>query len=233
MRAPTSLLAGLVLVLSAPAFAASQDKQSADPAKPMSERSTTMGDAATTPLSDLNIKKDAVPQLLVTAQQDTYSLAGLRTCPQIAAAVGELDAVLGADLDLPAEARERFTAGRVAQAAVGAFIPFRGVIREISGANESDRKMQAAIMAGLARRGYLKGYGQARGCRYPARAATAADIAAIAAAAPPAKDDKAKDGKSATEASGLAPAAQAKPVKVKRRKGKVRFVEQPVVQKTN
>jgi len=232
MRPPYFLIASLALAFASPAFAGSQDKQDGDPAKPMAERETSVKDAATSPLSDLNLKKDAVPPLLMAAQNQPYSLVGLRTCPQIAAAVGELDAVLGADIDLPAETRDRFTAGRVAQAAVGAFIPFRGLIREVSGANESDRKMQAAIMAGLARRGFLKGQGQARGCRYPARAATDADIAAIAAAAPPAKDEKAKDGKSAN-ASSLAPATQAEPAKVKRRKGKVQFVQQPVVQKTN
>ena len=220
MRSPLPILAVLALTLGSPALAG-QDKQDADPGKPVTERSTSVGDAATTPLSDLNLKKDQIPPLLLSAQQRPYDLAGLRTCPQIAAAVGELDAVLGADSDLPGEARDKVSAGRVAQAAVGAFIPFRGLIREISGANESERKMQSAIMAGLARRGFLKGYGQARGCRYPARPATAADIAAIIAANP-----------STAPANSLAPAQPQPKAKPRKGKGKVQYVQQPVVQKT-
>ncbi len=222
MRAPLALGLGLILTAASPTLAAPQENQDADPGKPVTERTTSVKDAATTPLSDLNLKKDQIPPLLLGAQQRPYELTGLRTCPQIAAAVGELDAVLGADSDLPGEAREKVSAGRVAQAAVGSFIPFRGLIREISGANESERKMQSAIMAGLARRGFLKGYGQARGCRYPARPATTADIAAIVGTPP-----------AATPATALKPAAQAKPVSAKRRKGKVQYVQQPVVQKTN
>lgn len=237
MRPPTMLLAGLLLVSASPALAAHQDKPDAEAGKPVTERSASVKDAATTPLSDLNLKKDQIPPLLLEAQQKPYDLANLRTCPQIAAAVGELDAVLGADNDLPGEARDKVSAGRVAQAAVGAFIPFRGLIREISGANESERKMQSAIMAGLARRGFLKGYGQARGCRYPARPATAADIAAIVAANP-AQAAPAKDGKGAASASSLAPAQKQAASNGKRRTGrgkggKVQYVTQPVVQKTD
>jgi hypothetical protein len=55
---------------------------------------------------------------------------------------------------------------------VGSLIPFRGIIRELSGANDQQRKVSTAIQAGVARRAYLKGVGQQRGCAYPARAAT-------------------------------------------------------------
>ncbi|NBW76296.1 MAG: hypothetical protein EBR34_10910 [Sphingomonadaceae bacterium] len=178
-----------IACLALPAGALAQDSKPAEskpvetkePDKPMTERSPSMGDAVATPASDLNLKKDTIPPLLLTAQDRPYTLVGLRRCPEIAAAVGELDAVLGPDIDLPAEARNGMTAGRVAQAAVGSFIPFRGLIREISGANEQERKIQAAVQAGMARRAYLKGVGEARGCRYPARAAGAAEIAALTA----------------------------------------------------
>ena len=160
--------------------------------------------------------------MLIRAQADPYGVAGLRKCGQLAAAIADLDAVLGDDIDLPTDGKPKLSAGRVAQAAVGSFIPFRGLIREISGANESVRKMQSAIMAGLARRGFLKGYGQARGCRYPARPATTADIAAIIGAAP-----------AAAPASNLAPAQPPKRKGSKRSKGNVDYVAQPVVQKTD
>jgi hypothetical protein len=60
----------------------------------------------------------------------------------------------------------------MAQSVVGSLMPFRGIVREISGANDQRRKVQAAIEAGYARRAFLKGVGQERGCRYPARSAT-------------------------------------------------------------
>ena len=41
------------------------------------------------------------------------------------------------------------TVGSVAKSVVGALIPFRGVIREISGANKHEREFQDAIMAGV------------------------------------------------------------------------------------
>lgn len=205
------LLACLIL----PASALAQDAKPADtkePDKPVTERQPSMGDAVATPASDLNLKKDTIPPLLLAAQDRPYDLTGLKRCGEIAAAVGELDAVLGPDVDLPADAKGRVTAGRVAQAAVGSFIPFRGLIREISGANEQQRKVQAAVQAGIARRAYLKGVGEARGCRYPARSAGPADIAALGAQQPP---TEAKD--------------QPKPARQKGRKG-VSYTSEPVVQ---
>jgi hypothetical protein len=99
-------------------------------------------------------------------------------CAHIAAAVGELDAILGEDIDVTYARNQRIAPGRTAQAALGSFIPFRGLIREVSGASAHERRLQAAIYAGTARRAFLKGVGQQRGCRYPARSATLQVIAA-------------------------------------------------------
>jgi hypothetical protein len=134
-------------------------------------------DIAKTPLSDLNISKDPIPAMLVAAQERPYSLAGLSKCSNLSKEVSELDAILGPDLDLPEEERKRITAGRAGKWVVSSFIPFRGIIREVSGANEHERKFRDAIQAGLARRGYLKGVGGAKGCKYPASPATPAIVA--------------------------------------------------------
>ena len=58
---------------------------------------------------------------------------------------------------------------KVAKGLVGSIIPFRGLVREVSGAAGDQRKAEAAVRAGLARRAYLKGLGQGKGCKYPAR----------------------------------------------------------------
>ena len=152
----------VLALLSVPAAAADA------PDKPITDDSVSAKDVALTPAGDLNLRKERIPALLVAAQDRPYGLDGLAECPALIGAIAEFDAVLGPDLDQPQESKGKLTAGRVAQAAVTAFIPFRGLIREVSGANGHDRKLQAAIDAGLARRGFLKGYAQARGCDAPA-----------------------------------------------------------------
>lgn len=182
MRKLSIHLAALLAVAGASSAHAQSDPKPAEPAKPakpVTDREVSMGDAVLTPASDLNIKKDEIPPQLIAAQTRPYDLTGLRQCAQISAAVTEFDAMLGPDLDMPAAERERITAGRVAQAAVGAFIPFRGLIREISGANAHERKLDAAIVAGSARRAFLKGYGEAKGCKYPARSVSYLPVVAV------------------------------------------------------
>lgn len=141
-------------------------------AKPLTDREPGAVDIAATPITDLNLRKDEIPQLLIDAQTKPYHLGGLGRCSQLAAEIGEFDAILGDDIDLPQTPTQRVSAGRIGQYVVGSFIPFRGLIREVSGAADQRRRLTAAISAGLMRRAFLKGIGQERGCRYPARAAT-------------------------------------------------------------
>ena len=165
MRRCATLMVSALALLAAPALAQPADK-------PITKKDVGAVDVATTPITDLNIRKEEIPQVLLTAQTKPYDTANLGRCSQIAAAVGELDGILGDDIDLPQTEGRRVSPGRVAQSVVGSFIPFRGVVREISGANAQQRQLQAAIQAGVARRAFLKGVGQAKGCRYPARSVT-------------------------------------------------------------
>jgi hypothetical protein len=166
------LLTALAAMALLPPPALAEPAKSDEPEKPLLEKDLTAKDVVATPATDLNLKKDEIPALLTAAQERPYTLRGIATCQQIGAAIVQLDAVLGEDIDLPRENRRRMQPGRVAQSVVGAFIPFRGVIREVSGASAHDRAMQAAVLAGVARRAFLKGIGQGKGCRYPARSAT-------------------------------------------------------------
>lgn len=175
LRKSLITLAAATAMLSAPAYARNQDK-------PMGDREPDAVDVAATPVTDLNLRKDKIPDVLLAAQANPYDLGGLSRCGPLIAAVEELDGILGDDLDLPQEVRRGPSAGRVAQSVVGSFIPFRGIVREVSGANRHQREVQAAIQAGLARRGFLKGVGQTKSCRYPARAAGPKELAAHQAA---------------------------------------------------
>lgn len=143
--------------------------------KRITDREINAVDVAKTPMTDLNIGNEDFPQLILDAQAKPYDLAGLQRCSQISAVVSQFDAILGDDLDLPQTEAMRVSPGRIAQSVVGSFIPFRGIIRELSGANDQRRRLQLAVEAGMTRRGFLKGIGQQRGCRYPARPATVTD----------------------------------------------------------
>jgi hypothetical protein len=148
-------------------------------------------DAATTPLSDLNLVKAEIPPVLAEALKAPYRPPAAPGCEAIAAEVSQLEVVLGADLDVPPSPHRPSLIERgssaAGEAAVGALrgaaegvIPFRGWVRRLSGAERYSREVAAAIAAGAVRRSYLKGVGQARGCAAPA--APAAPAAAASAA---------------------------------------------------
>lgn len=128
----------------------------------------------TEPLEDTNIQRRKIPDTLTRISGQPYSLAGLKTCAQLASAVTELDGVLGPDVDAPAQTRDTTTnAISVAGDVVGSFIPGRGLVRELTGANKAKHEYDMAVYAGLARRAFLKGVGAQRGCKPPAAPAAA------------------------------------------------------------
>lgn len=136
-------------------------------------------DVALTPLSDLNLSRDPIPEVLLAARTAPYDQTGAGNCRDLTRLVSDLDAALGPDFDTETPEDRSVSAGNIAQRIVGSFIPFRGLIREISGANEHERDFREAIAAGMMRRAYLKGRGQEMGCAYPSRPATAADLVRI------------------------------------------------------
>lgn len=127
--------------------------------------------AATTPLSDLNLVSAPIPELLAAAQKAPYAVPADTACAKLAADVRALDEVLGPDLDVPATDAnpglvERGTGvalGAVQRSAEG-IVPFRGWVRKLSGAERYSRQVAAAIAAGAARRAFLRGLAQGKGC---------------------------------------------------------------------
>jgi len=170
----------LAMMLAAPALAQTNSSAPREE-KPITQRDPSAVDVIATPATDLNLKKGEIPAILTAASQDPYGLSGMRRCADLAAEVSRLDAVLGDDIDIAQAPTRRVSPGKVAQSVVGSFIPFRGLIREISGASEQERRLQLAIYAGSTRRSFLKGIGYQRGCPWPARSATPQMLARIAA----------------------------------------------------
>lgn len=132
--------------------------------------------AVTTPLRDLNVDRVDIPDVLLQAITDPYARPPRNArCSQLIALVRPLDDALGPDIDqappppgAPGERGKGAALGTAADLATGALIPFRGVVRMVSGAESHDRLVQAAIVAGHTRRAYLKGLGEAKGCPPPA-----------------------------------------------------------------
>lgn len=127
------------------------------------------GRIATQPVEDVGLSRKGIPPVLVAAAADPYSLDGARNCTQIAQGVTALNAVLGPDYAPDGSKAKENRAGKLAEAGgqtiVNSLIPFRGLVREVSGAASAQRQMNAAIDAGLARRGFLRGLHSARRCK--------------------------------------------------------------------
>ncbi len=143
-------------------------------------------DIAMSPLSDINIRKKDVPVVLDMAMIKPYDLTGIKSCKGFTTAIMDLDGALGDDIDVATgeksdEEKMGNGAGAIAKSVLGGFIPFRGIIREVSGANAHERLWDRALYAGAVRRAFLKGVGQQRSCAWPARSATPAVLAKLAA----------------------------------------------------
>ncbi|QTD56644.1 hypothetical protein [Parasphingorhabdus cellanae] len=120
------------------------------------------------PVKDVNLRKDQIPEKLLAVQNHPYDLENMRGCRALEAEITQLDELLGPDINQLqekslTEKREQGVS-RVAGAMIGGLIPFRGVVRELSGANAAKRRFLEAIAAGNARRSFLKGVAVTKGC---------------------------------------------------------------------
>lgn len=127
------------------------------------------------PLQDFNFKRGELPDVLLAAMAETYAEPPAPGCAGLVDEIAALDRVLGEDLDLrPATGEAEGMMVRALVQAIRGMIPYRGVLRFVTGANRRERLVAAAIAAGSVRRGYLKGLGEARGCEAPAKPVRAA-----------------------------------------------------------
>ncbi|MBI3712201.1 MAG: hypothetical protein HY253_04450 [Burkholderiales bacterium] len=134
-----------------------------------------VGAAIASPLSDLNLVKTDIPEVLLKAKLAPYALPAELTCAWLQEEVQNLSAVLGPDVDqIKRDANGDLIdqgSAELGNAAVNALksftegvIPFRAWIRRLTGADRSARELAAAGIAGIVRRSYLKGYQLAKGC---------------------------------------------------------------------
>lgn len=128
------------------------------------------GDIASQPARDVGVAKTKIPSVLLAAAENPYAPPSGRGCAAIRADMAALNEALGPDFGADEQENES-RAGKIAEAGgkmvVNSLIPFRGLVREVTGAAPAERRLQAAIGAGIARRGYLRGLGTARKCPLP------------------------------------------------------------------
>lgn len=175
------LVAGLAL-----AGCASKPKGEGGLSRAVNRTSEGIDDAALAPLTDLNLRRVAIPARL-EALTSPYEPLAAKTCAAVAFEVNELTKILGPDSDAPpppaetmgqraGEGAAGLALGGIASAATD-FIPFRSVVREATGASAHERRLRAAYERGVARRAYLKGVGASLGCAPPAAPEPGAGIA--------------------------------------------------------
>ena len=159
IRHPTlSLVVGLCLAVSGCATTTYAGRSSDE---------DRLGNAMQQPLRDLSWMREDPPEILKQAVIDPYQLAEPPRCEDILSEITALDALLGPDVDAYELDKDSSPdAGGLAVDAVASFVglPFRGLFRWISGADQREKVLADAILSGVARRSFLKGAARQAGC---------------------------------------------------------------------
>jgi hypothetical protein len=124
-----------------------------------------VGAAFTQPFRDLSLVRSEPPAQLAAAAAAPYQPA--QGCVDLQGELAVLDSWLGPDVDAPSEAHD--AASLAADAVTGVIgLPFRNVVRRLSGAHKRDQKVAAVILGAMIRRGFLRGQARALACAAPA-----------------------------------------------------------------
>jgi hypothetical protein len=146
-------------------------------------------DAFEEPLRDFSVMRENPPPPLIHAAEAPYALPGDGGCGAILEEIAALDTVLGPDLDArdqPA-VRSNTDISALLSGAIGGVVglPYRSIVRRLSGAEARERSVRDAIFAGMVRRAFLKGVAHANNCSASERATLAPADAPAGAASPP------------------------------------------------
>lgn len=123
------------------------------------------------PFRDVSWMRENPPEILIRAAEAPYQWDPDASCSQMRAEISALDLVLGPDLDQVADSNEESSSdgNGILSSAIGGLIglPYRGVVRRLSGAEQRDRSLRKAILAGMVRRGFMKGLAHEAKCPMP------------------------------------------------------------------
>ncbi len=141
---------------------------------------SAMEKAVTAPLVDLNLLRKKIPDVPRDAKAAPYRMPDIATCDTLGLEIQNLNVALGTDLDGRIANRDGGTimqkgAEEASDAAADAlkdlttgWIPYRGWVRRLIGAERHSREVAKHVAAGITRRAFLKGLGQSRECVPPA-----------------------------------------------------------------
>ena len=122
--------------------------------RPRPDEEAGLTRAVEQPVHDLTLMRDQVPAVLRKAMSRPYDLRETNSCTQLAREISDLDARLA-----PTSSQKLgLSANKLAAGAIAGVIhlPYRGGVRELTGAEKRDRELHAAVQAGMVRRGFLK-----------------------------------------------------------------------------
>jgi len=167
----TGFLLGLIVGLGAGSSGASAAENPVQMKAPA--QGSKVGEVVKQPLKDLNVYRPEIPAILLRAKSAPYALPAAKDCGMLRIEIDELDKALGPDLDLAKE-KDGSVSKKIsdqtfdlARGALSGFIPYRGIVRRVTGAEKHARAINEALLAGAVRRSYLKGYGEMLACDYP------------------------------------------------------------------
>lgn len=168
-------LAMLGLALLASACATTSAPKGAGTAQAQAPRGRS-GDMVSGDESGLGITGAETPPALKIVAAAPYAAPPAADCPALDREIARLDDLLGPDVDVLADPKAGAglddRAGHAFGSAVRGAIPYRWVLRWLTGAGDLDKQLRQAIIAGAARRGFLKGMRLATGCPPPVQTAT-------------------------------------------------------------
>ena len=106
--------------------------------------------------SGLGLTGAEIPAVLRHTKADPYKAPSAPACLTIPFEITQLNELIGADLDAQGPAQDKSLTDRGIQMSRG-MVPYGGLVRFVTGANKKDQELREAILAGYARRGYLRG----------------------------------------------------------------------------
>jgi len=126
--------------------------------------------------SGLGISGAETPAALKAVAAAPYLVPAPPDCAAMAREIAGLDDLLGPDVDVLADPKARAAiedqAGEALGSVVRGAIPYRWVLRWMTQAGRLDRELRRAVVAGAARRGFLKGLRHGLGCPAQPQVAT-------------------------------------------------------------
>lgn len=188
MKLITTGSVGLLVLLGACASQSTVEAQNgASPATqspPLVERvvpeaATSVKQAVTRPVSDLNLLRDEIPQVLQAASKAPYAEPVDRSCTLLHKEMRALDEALGLESGSAKPPAESTAAGKVittvgdmtvdavkgsVNTVVDGVVPMRSWVRRLSGAHDHEAAVAAAISAGVTRRSFLRGWAAGASC---------------------------------------------------------------------